>query len=523
MPYLPSLSDYYVQDDFGVIQLLSTKPAASFFRWFVSTWMDDIWGYTPDEVRPFTALTYQIAAIWGVSSPIPNHIITIAFHVANSLLVFSAARWAAGLRPLAAVVAAVVFAVLPMQSESVAWITGRVDSVPTCFYLAAFLLYARWRASGRQPLYLWSVFFCFVALFSKQNTITLAPALVLYDAIVARRAVRASWAWLRPYAPFVVLTIGYLALRYALFGEVAREGRLTAAGFEIFRMDLSTHLKRMVFGEPGLRMPGRRMALYVGLATTAIVAAGWRFGGSSAGRLIRPAVFFGIVWIAVGVAPTLVAGYASPRHMYLASVGWAVAIGVAFEALWQARPLHVAKPLAALCTALLLGAYLAQLGSEVRAWHMRSEVSRRAVADVEREVVAAPAGTLVLAGAPRSSWDFALPHALRPPYTREDLTRRASVISHSSLHCCAADQWEQYTRGALRKWLSDPARPPVVALYWDPAAGTSFRVAENDEPFLRPLMTILLGTEDVAALDEGILDVFDQLAPGRLPAPLRRR
>ncbi len=49
-------------------------------------------------------------------------------------------------------------------------------------------------------------------------------------------------------------------------------------------------------------------------------------------------------------------------------------------------------------------------------------VSRQAVADIEREARAAPSGTLIIAGAPRRSWDFALPHALRPPFTGDDLT-----------------------------------------------------------------------------------------------------
>ena len=33
-----------------------------------------------------------------------------------------------------------------------------------------------------------------------------------------------------------------------------------------------------------------------------------------------------------------------------------------------------------------------------------------------------------------------------------DASRRLSIISHSSLHCCAANQWDDYTRGALRAW-----------------------------------------------------------------------
>ena len=252
VPYLPTLDDYFVQDDFGVVGLLSAKPAGYFPQWFVSNWMDDIWGYTPDEIRPFPAVTYQLAAWWGAASPVANHVINVGFHATNTMLVFGIAETAAGLALGPAAFAALVFAVLPMQTESVAWVTGRVDSMPACFYLASFLLYARWRARPRAAVYIWSVVVYFVALFTKQNAVTLPAAIVLYDALVARHPPRPTWSWLRPYIPFAVLTMGYLGLRYALFGEVAREGMLTAARFDTFLQDLSVHLRRMVIGEAGL-------------------------------------------------------------------------------------------------------------------------------------------------------------------------------------------------------------------------------------------------------------------------------
>ena len=37
-------------------------------------------------------------------------------------------------------------------------------------------------------------------------------------------------------------------------------------------------------------------------------------------------LFFGPVWWVIGVAPIAVAGYESPRHVYLASAGWAVVV-----------------------------------------------------------------------------------------------------------------------------------------------------------------------------------------------------
>jgi hypothetical protein len=201
--------------------------------------------------------------------------------------------------------------------------------------------------------------------------------------------------------------------------------------------------------------------------------------------------------------------------MYLASIGWAIVLGLAFQVVWRARPVLVMRPAASLLAAAVLATYAGQLAVEIRTWRTRAEVSRRAVFDIEREAMAAPLGTLVIAGAPQRSWNFALPHALRPPFTASDLTARVSVISHSSLHCCPAPLWEAHTRGALRAWIANPERPPVTALYWDPGTGALSRLTEQEEPFLRPLMTELLETGDIAALDRAIQDTLTKLVAGR--------
>ena len=365
---------------------------------------------------------------------------------------------AAGLSLGPAAFAAVVFAILPMQSESVAWVTGRVDSMPACFYLLSFFLYERWRAGARASLYIWSVIACFVALFTKQNAVTLPATLLLYDAIVGKHPVRPSWNWIRPYVPFVLLTAGYLALRYALFGEVARESSLNEVRFNLFLDNVSIHLKRMVFGEAGVALSDLNALVRVG-AAAAIVGAVAALARDYTRAMIRPALYFLVVWIALGFAPTLVAGYGSPRHMYLASVGWALFLGIALGAFWHARvgPLGwTTKAAGGVFATAVLVVYGAQLRAEVRLWGIRSEVSHRIVQDLEHETMSAPRGSLVLVDPPPRSWNFALPFALRPPFTREDLPNRVLVISHSSIHCCAAN----YLGAVHQAYYADMAGEP---------------------------------------------------------------
>jgi hypothetical protein len=508
LPYFPVVNDYFVNDDFGVVSLLASKPASAFFGWFTSPWMDTIWGYSPDEIRPFPAVTYQLASLWGVASPVANHLLNIALHVANALLVYAVGVSVAGLPVPAATWAALAFALLPAQTETVAWVTGRVDSMPAALYDAAFLAYVCWRTrarlAGARRLYIASVALFFVALFTKQNTVTFPVAIVFYDLIVARVPFRLTWTWLRPYVPFVVLTVGFLLLRYVLFGEVARESYLSTTAVEYFAEVAGRHLQRLVAGEV---LSG--LAVAAAVALVCVVAAVLAFRSDvDRGHAARSVLFFGVIWTVLGIAPTLVAGYESPRHIYLASLGTTVALGIAGNVAWHARPSRVVRPCVALAGMILLGYYGVRLHAGVRDWGVRAAVSHRATIDLEREALASPEGSLVIAGVPARSWEWSLPFAARPPFARSDVTRRVTLVYPELLHCCRT-QWEQSTRAALETWARRADAPPVIVLEWDAMTGKLSRVTDREQPFVRSVMLELRKVTDPLAFRSALTGMIE--------------
>ena len=482
LPYVSSAGNYFVNDDFGVVQLLSQKPLLYFPRWFVTSWMDDIWGATQDEIRPFPALTYQLAALWGATSTVANHVTNIVIHAANALLVLAIARAVAGLSVVAATFAALVFAVLPLHAESVAWITGRVDTIPALFFLGSFLSYALWRRGEEKStrLYLCSLLSFFCALFSKQNTIIMVATLFLYDLVAERRPIRVSWSWLAPYVPFAVLTIAYLLLRYVLFGEVAREGQLTADGLGASRIFVGKHFQRMFFGGEVSRYPFGYIAVLL------VTALAWFLVRSSGAANLRhgsaKVLYFGPCWWFLNLAPLVVVGYESTRHVYLASVGWAVVVGLVFDAMWHQR--HAAFRYATLvASAGLFVFYTVGLRAEVAEWNVRARVSQKVVADLERQALATPEGSLLIVGAPVRSWEWALPFAAEQPFTRVDLAERVSIVSPVLIDCCR-EQWMERTRRIIQAW-SQRESAPVVAIRWDGRTGAYVRLTDREDPALR--------------------------------------
>lgn len=503
VPYLPSVDDYFTQDDFGVVQLLANRPWSTFPRWFVMPWMEDIWGYTPDELRPFVAFTYQVTALAGAGRPELHHVFNVAMHAANAVLVMLLAVRGAGLGLPAATLAGVVFAVLPVQAESVAWITGRVDSMPAFFYLATVLAYLRWRQGGGCVWYGLALALFVVALFSKQNTITMVATLALYDVVVSRSGgLRSLAAHARAWAPFAALTLGYLGLRRAVFGASLRGGVASAEQVQEAVAMIGRHLLRTLFGHPG-PVAGWEIAA-AGVVGVALLVVCWRESTSA-----RRALVFGVLWWVIGAAPVLVAGYESPRHVYLAAVGWAMLVAIAAEGLWSLRGLWRPARLALLVVNMaLVGGYVMRLQPVVATWGQWSRVSQIAVAQLAEEASQVPQGTLLLVSVPRTSWDWATPFVLRPPYAPVDLSARVHLLTPFRLHCCGPLQWDVQAREALRRWSVGNA--PVVGLHVAESGAVS-RVTDVERPELRTLARILMQTDSWSTLDGAVVNLLEQV------------
>jgi hypothetical protein len=506
LPYLRTVNDYFAQDDFGVVQLLAAKPWSTFPQWFTMPWMEQIWGYTPDELRPFVAFTYQVTALPGAGRPEFHHVVNIAMHAGNALLVMAMARVGMGLSPYAAACAGVMFALLPVQAESVAWITGRVDSMPTLFYFAAFLSYMRWRtdSKGAGPWYALALALFFVALFSKQNTITMVATLATYDLVVLDRSRRGSLlACVRAWSPFAVMTIGFLLLRRLRFGASLRGGLGSVDQVMAALEMIGRHLLRTVFGHDG---PVAMWEIAVLLAVVCIVIALVLRNAT----YLRLAFVFGVAWWAIGIAPVFLAGYESTRHVYLASAGWALLLGLVYEAVerhmsprsrtWQAVTIAAAV--------LIAGGYAVRLGAVVDTWGRWASVSKLAVERVGQEAAQVPEGTLLLVSVPRRSWDWATPFALQPPYTATDVSSRVNLVTPYSLNCCGYEQWNVSTRASLVRWARTGA--PVVALHVSESGAVS-RLTDRENPDLRAVSRILVRTDSWQTLDSAIVRLMEQL------------
>lgn len=504
LPYLPVIPDYFVQDDFGTVYILTARPWTMFPRWFTMPWMEYIWGYTPDEIRPFVAFSYQLTGKFAPSRPELHHILNIAFHAGNALLVMAIARLGMGLTPVAAAFAGIVFAVLPSGIESAAWITGRVDSMPAFFYLATFLAYVRWRIEARRSLYFWALALFFVTLFSKQNAITMTASIAAFDILVLDRERRGRWtAAVAAWMPFVLMTAGYLLLRRALLGHTVRGGVSAWHQVETFLGIVWRHLHRVTLGHAA----ATEWEFWMMIALTIVAAVAVV---QLRARGVRILLCFVIGWWWIGAAPVIVAGYESPRHVYLASAAWAFGLALILD--WAlARAMRPAVRAAiAVAGVAVVALYTVRLHEQLQWWHLMARISKSAVERVNQEALAAPPGTLILMRVPVKSWEWGIPFVLRPPYQTSDLTTKVRVVAPWQLYCCGAQQWGDYAREHLRAWMSSAPRAPIIALNFDPQSGAVTRVTDAQEPELAALVPVLLQTDTAEAMDLALVRLIEK-------------
>lgn len=128
------------------------------------------------------------------------HLVNIALHAANALMVVMLLR---RLAIPGAWLAAAVFALHPLQVETVAWITELKNTLSTAFYLAAALAYLRFDRTRRPHSYAAALGLFLAALLTKTVTATLPGALLVV--FWWRRGRLSWWRDVLPLVPWLVL------------------------------------------------------------------------------------------------------------------------------------------------------------------------------------------------------------------------------------------------------------------------------------------------------------------------------
>jgi tetratricopeptide (TPR) repeat protein len=117
---------------------------------------------------------WLLDSIWG-DQTLPYHLLNITLHAGSTLLFYACLR---RLHVAGALLASAVFALHPIQVESVAWMTELKNTLSTAFFLAAALAYLRFDDRRDARAYIVAAVFFAAALLSK-TVAGVLPAVLL--------------------------------------------------------------------------------------------------------------------------------------------------------------------------------------------------------------------------------------------------------------------------------------------------------------------------------------------------------
>ncbi len=153
------------------------------------TWATVKWAFTTYDQANWHPLTWLFHALdcelFGLK-PAGHHYMNVLLHAANAVLLFLLLQSATGFRWRSLMVAA-LFALHPMNVESVAWAAERKNVLSMLFFLAALHAYVWYTRRPELRRYAVVVFVYALALLSKPQAITFPFLLWLWDYWPLRR------------------------------------------------------------------------------------------------------------------------------------------------------------------------------------------------------------------------------------------------------------------------------------------------------------------------------------------------
>jgi len=331
--YLPALTSSFQFDDWQIV--LGDQRVASLSAW---------WSSMPG-MRALTKLTFALNHATGAGAA-SFRVVNILLHALNASLVFLfVRRLARRLRSadeagsvVIGAVTALVFALHPVQTESVTYIAARSNALAASFCLLALLAWLRGREPGRGWWWMLLVALLYVAALASKETAAVLPLAMLLCLAAERSRTRRDLvvplalcalcvalfllAW--PHLPYDYLLRTSIAVRGPLENlAVQAQGVSWLAGQLVLWSRLNADPMLLPIDALSARALAQGAMLVVLLA------------GGIVGLRRWPALAFGILWFFLWLAPTnsFIArlDIANDRQLYVAIIGpaWLLAHGIA--------------------------------------------------------------------------------------------------------------------------------------------------------------------------------------------------
>lgn len=158
---------------------------------------------------PLVYILFRINYILGGLNPQWYHLTDLFIHAVNAGLVFTLAMLLTESK-VAAFFSGLIFAVWPTNADSVLWLSSRVDTLSSIFFLSSIISYILYQRKGKKLFYCLSLISFVVALSAKSTPIILPFVIISLEMsnLKGRKDI------LHRLLPFFLISITYLFLLF---------------------------------------------------------------------------------------------------------------------------------------------------------------------------------------------------------------------------------------------------------------------------------------------------------------------
>ena len=196
--FLPSLHAGYLIDDDGNLTQNRWIIDQAGLQGLKTIWTTNAANYFPLVLSAF----WLEHLLWGLN-PMPYHLVNLLLHATDALLLWHVL---CKLGIPGAWLGAALWALHPVQVETVAWISEQKNTQSCLFFLLTVLFFLRWLEKGNALRYASALIFGILAILSKSSTVMLPVVLCLCWWWLEQG--KRAWAWRNGLAlwPFFLIS-----------------------------------------------------------------------------------------------------------------------------------------------------------------------------------------------------------------------------------------------------------------------------------------------------------------------------
>lgn len=322
--FFPSLSYYFFQDDWFVLNWARTGDLASFF-----SFRTDIIYWRPLSMP----LLFAAANFLFGLKPLGFHLLAFAFYFALIIAVYKLFQILTSQR--LALIASFLYATWPIHYMSLSWLSTTSYIIGPLFETLSFIFFLKFIADKRTIFLVYCFILFLLGIASSEFTLVLPFIFLAYTLIFKKKF------YAKAFIAFIVVDFIYLLLRFIIFSIPARGDYQPIFNLQLFNnfiwylawsLGLPESFKSLIFPSlpaQSIKVISQFWAISLPVFLLFLLLARQIFVNLKTNLRLY---FFGLIWFSIGLAPIITLGkHSYPMYLSFAGLGFLYLVTSTFK------------------------------------------------------------------------------------------------------------------------------------------------------------------------------------------------